>query len=105
MLPERLDDKFRGTFDFLYLPIDFANRCNMGYAFINFKDTVVCQQFIEAFHGVDSGACLPGFNSVKVCEVTYARVRGLAANVEHLRRSRCPCGRRSSPPRRPSLYP
>lgn len=23
-----------GTFDFVYLPIDFRNRCNLGYCFI-----------------------------------------------------------------------
>eukprot|EP00927_Polykrikos_kofoidii_P044411 TRINITY_DN38390_c0_g1_i1.p1 TRINITY_DN38390_c0_g1~~TRINITY_DN38390_c0_g1_i1.p1 ORF type:complete len:880 (-),score=187.55 TRINITY_DN38390_c0_g1_i1:153-2642(-) len=87
MLLDCLNKDFKGAFDFLYMPIDFRNRCNVGYAFINFKETKACQRFVSAFHGVNATKCLPGFNSSKVCHVTPARVQGAEANVAHLRQS------------------
>jgi len=85
MLVKQLSVDFRGRFDFVYLPIDFKNRCNVGYGFINFRTTEDCEDFVNRFNGVDVRKCLPGLNSRKVAEVTPARVQGLEENVRRLR--------------------
>mmetsp|Transcript_8439 Transcript_8439/g.21364 ORF Transcript_8439/g.21364 Transcript_8439/m.21364 type:complete len:616 (-) Transcript_8439:160-2007(-) len=85
MLIERLNQGYEGQYDFVYLPIDFNSKCNVGYAFINFRQPAVAASFISEFHGAKTAACLPGFSSSKVCEVDYARVQGRDANMDNLR--------------------
>jgi len=87
MLVKQLQAELTGQFDFLYLPIDFKNRCNVGYCFINFRTIEVRERFVEAFDGVEVRKCLPGLNSKKVAEVAPARVHGLDDNVKRLRSS------------------
>jgi len=87
MLIKQLSIDFHGQFDFMYLPIDFKNKCNVGYSFINFRTVEACNRFVKVFHGVDVCKCLPGLNSKKVVEVMPARVQGLAENVRRLRNS------------------
>lgn len=38
------------VYDFCYLPIDFKNRCNLGYAFVNFVDARSTLECYRAFH-------------------------------------------------------
>lgn len=78
---------FSGRFDFFYLPIDFKNRCNLGYAFVNFVDAGTTVEFYKEFHTKS----WEEFNSKKVCEITYARVQGRESLIEHFRNSRFPC--------------
>jgi len=87
MLLDVLDRKYSGRYDFFYLPIDFKNRCNLGYAFVNFKTPATTAEFYKEFHSKS----WEEFNSKKVCEITYARVQGRNALIEHFRNSRFPC--------------
>lgn len=72
-----------GVIDFFYLPIDFKNRCNRGYAFINFID----YRDILAFHKQYYGKHWRTFNSDKICDVTYARIQGKAAMLKRFENS------------------
>lgn len=87
MLVSQLEQDMRGLFDFVYLPIDFKNKCNVGYAFINFRTIDACMNFVNRFNGVEVRKCLPGLISRKVTEVTPARVQGFEENVQRLRNS------------------
>lgn len=72
LMLETLDEDFMGTYDFFYLPIDFKNGCNVGYAFINFKEL----KYIEAFYKRFDGMSWKRFNSEKICQIKYARIQG-----------------------------
>eukprot|EP01066_Platyproteum_vivax_P007807 Platyproteum_vivax@DN3141_c0_g1_i1.p1 len=83
MMLQVLNEQFSGLYDFFYLPIDFRNKCNVGYAFINFVHAYYAELFRLKFHGFKLGA----FRSHKVCEVSWGRVQGLKANIEQYRNS------------------
>uniref|UniRef100_A0A7S3PDH2 RRM domain-containing protein n=1 Tax=Amphora coffeiformis TaxID=265554 RepID=A0A7S3PDH2_9STRA len=72
-----------GVIDFFYLPIDFKNRCNRGYAFINFVD----YKDILPFHRRYFGKHWRTFNSDKICDITYARIQGKAAMLKRFENS------------------
>ena len=72
-----------GVIDFFYLPIDFKNRCNRGYAFINFVDF----KDILPFHRRYFGKHWRTFNSDKICDITYARIQGKAAMLKRFENS------------------
>ncbi|OMJ79372.1 hypothetical protein SteCoe_20618 [Stentor coeruleus] len=83
MLIQAIDRNFTGTYDFLYLPIDFKNRCNVGYAFINFVDYRVIPAFFNEFNAKR----WERFNSEKICALAYGRIQGLKDLVQHFQNS------------------
>lgn len=87
MLLALLEERFAGThpfpFDFFYLPIDFKNKCNVGYAFINMTTPLAIPALVEEFHG----RRWPKFNSEKVCQISYGRIQGKLSLIQHFQNS------------------
>lgn len=83
MLLAEIDVNYKGTYDFFYLPIDFKNRCNVGYAFINFIKYPTVAPFYEDFNNRKWNR----FNSDKICEVRYGRIQGQNELISHFRNS------------------
>ncbi len=50
-LASEIDSLLPNTYDFLYLPCDIKNQCNVGYGFINFLTTSFLAQFYQQFQG------------------------------------------------------
>ncbi|KAL8161671.1 hypothetical protein V2J09_013160 [Rumex salicifolius] len=75
------------SYDFVYLPIDFNNKCNVGYGFVNMTSPEAALRLHKSFHQQHWEV----FNSRKICEVTYARVQGLEALKEHFKNSKFAC--------------
>ncbi|KAJ1286716.1 hypothetical protein BS78_03G373300 [Paspalum vaginatum] len=75
------------SYDFVYLPIDFNNKCNVGYGFVNLTSPEAAVRLYKAFHKQPWEV----YNSRKICQVTYARVQGLEALKEHFKNSKFPC--------------
>ena len=74
---------YKVKFDFFYLPIDYNNSCNVGYAFINFIHKKFIAEFYSEFHGRKWSK----FNSEKICSLAYARLQGTSALKNHFRNS------------------
>ncbi|CAG9334040.1 unnamed protein product [Blepharisma stoltei] len=79
MLLDSIDKHFAKTYDFFYLPIDFKNKCNVGYAFINFLDPYTIIEFYKEYNGKR----WERFNSEKICALAYARIQGRQGLIQH----------------------
>lgn len=97
MLKRIIDESSWGKYDFMYLRIDFANDCNVGYAFINFVDPLDIVDFVRA-RGNQRWNC---FKSDKVAEISYATIQGKDCLVQKFRNSSVML---ESPHYRPKLY-
>lgn len=85
-LVELLEDEgFDGTFDFVYVPMDFSSEASLGYAFVNFVSAGDVRRCWEIFDGLlEWGHVCEG----KPCQVMWAQpCQGLTAHVERYRSS------------------
>ncbi len=83
LLMEEIKEKFESQFDFFYLPIDFKNKCNLGYAFINLKSKRKVKAFYQTFHDKKWRR----YNSSKICQITFADIQGKEACHCHFENS------------------
>lgn len=83
MILEEVNVNHEGKYDFFYLPIDFKNKCNVGYFFINFLEPKFIVPFVHEFNGQR----WKSFNSEKVCAVSFARIQGKNAMIARFQNS------------------
>ncbi|KAJ3381384.1 hypothetical protein HDU92_005348 [Lobulomyces angularis] len=70
-------------FDFFYLRIDFKNKCNVGYAFINFTTQSSILRFIEKIAGKKWSL----YNSEKICSLSFAHLQGKEELIKKFKNS------------------
>mmetsp|Transcript_11303 Transcript_11303/g.28372 ORF Transcript_11303/g.28372 Transcript_11303/m.28372 type:complete len:306 (-) Transcript_11303:116-1033(-) len=76
---------FFGSYDFVYLPIDFATCAGLGFAFVNFTSSKEAERCRSQFSGFKKW----GVPSGKICNVAWsdANQQGLTVNIERYRNS------------------
>jgi hypothetical protein len=76
---------FKGCFDFLYLPIDFAKQSNLGYAFLNMISSGEVKRFWIHFTGFSQWEKV---RSDKVGDVAWSSaLQGLQTHIDRYRNS------------------
>lgn len=81
---EEINVEFQNKYDVFYLPIDYGNKCNLGFAFINFIDPLHIIDFYETYRGKK----WKRFNSEKICELVYAKIQGKKELVSHFEKGK-----------------
>ena len=71
---------FFGKYDILYLPLDFVNKTNLGFGFINFIDPIHILYFFSEFIGKKWNI----FNSEKRCQLAYAKIQGKNSLLKYI---------------------
>ena len=84
LLAEIDDLGFAGKYDFFYMPMDLVNKCNVGYAFINFVSASDC----AAFSLVLTDYRFRTFRSRKLGASVPAHIQGFDNNVRHFSKTR-----------------
>jgi len=76
---------FSGSFDLVYVPVDFGTGAGLGYAFVNLVSPTKVPAFWQAWDGL---AAWGGVESDNVCSVSWSEPnQGLAAHIERYRNS------------------
>jgi hypothetical protein len=70
---------FDGKYDCLYMPFDYENGGNKGYAFLNLKSSYHVLLFYELFNN----KCWMFYDSKKICELNYANFQGIEEIKKH----------------------
>ncbi|KAF8077377.1 hypothetical protein N665_1043s0022 [Sinapis alba] len=86
MLVAEIDEKHKGDYDFLCLPIEFKNKCNMGYAFVNMVSPLHIVPFQQTFNG----KIWEKFNSGKLASLAYAEIQGKSALASYMQKNPSP---------------
>lgn len=81
LMQDLSDTNFAHTYDFLYLPMDKGTGAGVGYAFVNFIDTVVAAKFTKAFDGYRFSR--QQRSSKKMAKISVAHLQGLEKNLQH----------------------
>ena len=77
-----LNNKYKGKFNFLYLPIDFIKRINVSYAFLNLKNSKDIIEIYLDLHDKPWSFC-----KNKNAYISYARIQGFKSISEHFSKS------------------
>ena len=66
------------NYDLIYLPMNYSNTRNLGYAFINFIHPICIIDFFNKFKGIKFK------NNNKECQITFAKYQGKKEITSHL---------------------
>ncbi len=72
-------EPFEGKYDCLYMPYDYDNEGNKGYAFLNLTNPYHVLLFYEYFNN----KCWLYFESKKICSLNYANFQGIEEIKKH----------------------
>ena len=72
-------EPFEGKYDCLYMPYDYDNEGNKGYAFLNLTNPYHVLLFYEYFNN----KCWMYFDSKKMCSLNYANFQGIDEIKKH----------------------
>ena len=81
---DEINIEFKNKYDLFYLPIDYGNKCNLGFAFINFVDSFHIINFYDLYRGKK----WKRFNSEKTCELLYAKIQGKKDLISHFEKGK-----------------